>query len=125
MLNIGIQYFGGRGSGGGGSARGGGGGASSQPQQKNLVERARDGELSTADFNKMDIGSRAALLNRTPIGTVVTAESGTQYTHTGDNRWARSGREIFLGRSAPRTAVNSSYVSHQTANGRMRSIRYK
>lgn len=125
-----IQLFGGRGAGGGGSARGksGGGGASggaAQPKQKNLMERARDGDLTASDFNKMGSGSRAALLGQTPNGTVVTASNGTQYTHTGNNKWSRSGSDVVLGRSGSRTSVDNSYVAKQTANGRMRSIRYK
>ena len=118
MLNIGIQYFGGRGSGGGGSSRGGGG-------SKTLTEKAKSGDLTATDFNKMDSGSRAYLLGQTPKGTVVTASNGTQYTHTGDNTWSRSGRDVVLGRSSARTAVNNSYVASQTSNGRMRGIRYK
>lgn len=122
--------MGGRGSGGagGGGARGGGGGGAAQaaqPKQKNLVEKAKDGDLTSADFNKMDSGSRAYLLGQTPRGTVVTASNGTEYTHTGDNKWSRSGRDIVLGRSAARTFVANSYVAAQTANGRMKKIRYK
>lgn len=121
--------MGGRGSGGagGGGARGGsgGGGSKSAPQQKSLVEKAKDGDLTSTDFNKMDTGSRAYLLGQTPNGTVVTASNGTQYTHTGDNQWSRSGRDVVLGRSTARTAVNNMYVAQQTTNNRMRSIRYK
>ncbi len=89
------------------------------------MEKARDGDLTAADFNKMDSGSRAYLLGQTPRGTTVTASNGTQYTHTGDNKWSRSGSDVVLGRSASRTAVDNSYVAKQTANGRMKSIRYK
>ena len=116
--------MGGRGSSGvsGGGTRGG---SKSSPQQKSLMEKARDGDLTSTDFNKMDTGSRAYLLGQTPRGTIVTTSNGTQYTHTGDNQWSRSGRDVVLGRSAARTAVNNMYVAQQTTNDRMRSIRYK
>lgn len=120
--------MGGRGSGGagGGGARGSsGGGSKSAPAQKSLIEKARDGDLTASDFNKMDSGSRAYLLGQTPRGTIVTTSNGTQYTHTGDNQWSRSGRDVVLGRSAARTAVDNIYVAQQTFNNRMRSIRYK
>ena len=108
---------------GGGAAKA----AGSQPvkAQKSLIDQAKDGDLTATDFNKMDSGSRAYLLGQTPRGTTVTASNGTQYTHTGDNQWSRSGSDIVLGRSAPRTAVANLYVAKQTSNGRMRSIRYK
>lgn len=120
--------MGGRGSGGSGGARsggGGGGGGKAAPWQKNLMEKAKDGDLTSTDFNKMDTGSRAYLLGQTPRGTTVTASNGTQYTHTGDNQWSRSGRDVVLGRSSARTAVNNMYVAQQTTNGRMKKISYK
>ncbi len=122
--------MGGRGSGGAGAARGGGkagggaaAGAAKTTKSKNLTEKARDGDLTTSDFNKMDSGTRAYLLGQTPRGTVVAASNGTQYTHIGDNTWARSGSDVVLGKSGSRTAVNNSYVAKHTAN--MKSIRYK
>lgn len=89
------------------------------------MEKAKDGDLTSTDFNRMDSGSRAYLLGQTPNGTVVTASNGTQYTHTGNNQWSRSGRDVVLGRSAARTAVTNSYVAQQTSNGRMKRIKYK
>lgn len=71
MMNIGIQFFGGRGSGGGGSARGGGGGGS--------ASRSYQSNPSSA-----------------PIGTKLSM-GGYTYTKTGSNAWrttSPSGRRV-------------------------------
>lgn len=80
-INIGIQFFGGRGSGGGGSARRGGGGGGSNPVQQKM-DSALQASPGMKEYQVTQV------LENAPIGTKVF-DGTTTITDTQSGVWSR------------------------------------
>lgn len=94
MLNINIQYFGGRGSGGGARSGGGGGSAAGggTDRVRSLMTQASEGRLSNSDFMGLNNMQRTTAMNRMPSGTRVDVRDGRQrgeFVKTPSGRWQR------------------------------------
>ena len=73
-MNIGIQFFGGRGSGGGGSARGGGGSSKSKPMSsEDRAKMVADVEKDVAKMKAPTLG-RSSIVESNGLTGVVTKQ---------------------------------------------------
>lgn len=126
MVNIKLQYFGGRGS-GGGKRSGGGGGANAKGSASNPI--------ASKEFDSMDKRQRTAALNAMPIGTrVLTHKVGyedggeTAYVKTSEG-WKAEYTYTEASRRTRRNVTKKGYYSANTdaiSNERntLRYIRY-